>query len=193
MKQATKLTADEFITEYSKLPDAKRYELLEGEIVMSPEPTPYHAQLQVLVLSLLDEYANQRDNAQVFGPTNLVFADDTCVGPDALVVLASDKANVRETKIVGAPSLVIEIVSPSQPHLDLLKKRDLYIRQKVSELWFFDSAEREALFLTRAGSKYREQSLKQGIYHSTVLKGLKFDVGALFALDRKVLRKSTGM
>jgi Uma2 family endonuclease len=193
MKPSTKLTVDEFIEEYSKLPDASRYELQDGEVVVSPEPTPYHGELQGLILYILHMHADDREGMRIFAPTNVAFSDETCRGPDVTVMLPNDKAKITNTKIQGAPSLVVEVVSPGHPHLDLIVKRDLYTSQKVGEIWFIDSVEKEALFLSRSGAKYAERKLKDGIFESRILKGLKLDVGALFALDRKRLRKAAGL
>jgi Uma2 family endonuclease len=193
MKQGTKLTVDEFIAEYSKLPDASRYELQDGEVVVSPEPTPYHGRLQSIILGLLEQYAFIHEDIDVIAPTNIEFSDDTCRGPDITVLLPGSKIKEEASKLVGSPSLIIEIVSPGHPHLDLIVKRDLYTSQKVGEIWFIDSGKKEALFLSRSGAKYAERKMSEGLFESRILKGLKLDVSALFALDRKRLRKAAGL
>jgi len=189
----TKLTVDEFIEEYSQYSNASSYELQDGEVIVSPEPSPVHGKLQFLIAFLLGLYADRHEGIEVLGSTNVEFGPDTCRGPDAIVMLPGSKVREEATKLVGPPALIVEIVSPSHPHLDLIKKRSVYTTAKVGEIWFIDSAEKEALFLSRVGSKYVEQSISHGVFDSRVLKGLKLDVSALFDLNRRQLRKTSGL
>jgi len=195
MKQAVKLTVDEFIEEYSKLPDGWRYELKNGEVVeVSPDAAPYHGEIQAVVLWLLGNATETMDGVSIYGPTNVQLVKDSLgKGPDVTVVTNADKVRNLGTKLLGAPSLVVEIVSPNRPHLDLVEKRALYTDRGVREIWFLDSRTREALFLCRIGSKYKEFRLANGIFTSRSVKGLKVDVAALFDLDRKRLRKAAGL
>ena len=114
-------------------------------------------------------------------------------GPDVTVVTPADKVKRLGTKLVGAPSLVVEIVSPNRPHLDLVEKRALYTDRGIREIWFLDSRTREGLFLCRVGAKYKEIRMAQGVFESRAIKGLKVDVAALFEMDRKRLRKAAGL
>jgi len=195
MPKTARLTVDEFIEEYSKLPDSWRYELKNGEVVtMSPDAAPYHGELQFVVLWLLGIATETREGVFIYGPTNVQLVEDSLgKGPDVTVVTSADKVKRLGTKLVGAPSLVVEIVSPNKPNIDLIEKRDLYTNRGVREIWFLDSRRHEALFLCRSLARYREFRMAQGIFQSRAIKGLKVDVAALFDLDRKQLRKAAGL
>ena len=190
MPKTMKMTVDEFIEEYSKLPDGYRYELQDGEVLLSPEPNPYHARLQALILSLLLDYTDEHPDAVVYAPTNVALTDSTSRGPDATVTLKGDGTVAQDKKIAGTPAVLIEIVSPSNPNYDLIDKRAVYCKQRVPEIWFFDASKAEAIFLSLEGRDYAEQRMSKGIFKSKVLKDMRLDVEALFALDRKRLRKS---
>lgn len=188
-----KLTVDEFIEEYSKLPDAHRYELQDGEVLVSPEPNPYHGRLQALLLAFLVEYVDEHPDAAVYAPTNVALTEITCRGPDATVTLKGDGTVEDAKKITGSPAVLIEIVSPSKPNYDLIDKREVYCKERVPEIWFFDTTKNEAVFLSLGSNGYSEKKMSKGIFRSKVLKDMRLDVEALFALDRKRLRKSAGL
>jgi Uma2 family endonuclease len=189
----TKLTVDEFIEVYSKLPDAHRYELQDGEVLMSPEPTPYHGRLQFVLMAFLAGYTLKHPEVIVFGPTNVALSDDICRGPDITVTAPGDGTLLREKKIEGSPALLIEVVSPSKPSYDLVDKRKTYCSKQVPEIWFLDSAKQEALFLVLDQGLYREQKLSEGVYVCSILPGLSLDVKALFDLDLAQVQKTAGL
>jgi len=189
MKTNTKLTVDEFIEEYSKLSDGRRYELQDGEVLVSPEPGPYHGRIQALLLAFLLEYSDEHAEATIYGPTNVALSTNACRGPDITVTVQGDGAVEHKTKLTGKPAVLIEIVSPSNPSYDLVDKRKAYCNERVPEIWFFDTTSKEALFLTLDKGVYSEHRVSDGIFASKALTGLRIDVAALFELDRKRLMK----
>ena len=190
MLKTGRMTVDEYIEEYSKLPDARRYELIEGEVTMSPEASPFHGELQILLGTLLRLYAARHPGVRVLGPTNVELSEDSCPGPDLTVIAPGDKTRILAKKISGSPTVLIEFVSPGKPNYDLVKKRALYIKSQVPEVWFFDTSKRNAIFLLRERSSYSEQRIEKGVFESRLLPGFCLDVGALFDLDLESLREA---
>jgi len=190
-QRATKLTVDEFLAEYANIDDGNFYELQDGELIVSPPPGSEHGELHMILGWLLGIYEETHPGFRVFDSSGVEFADDTLRGPDVTIVKPEDDIKFIKSRMAGVPSLIIEIVSPYKKRLDLVVKRGLFTSKRVSEIWYLDVDTQEALFLCRSRSGgYAEQKLSSGVFESKVLKGLRVDVAALFALDKKRLRKA---
>jgi Uma2 family endonuclease len=186
---AKHLTVDDFLSACAHLDDGNTYELQNGKVIVSPQPGWQHGELHFCLCWLLGNYEEGTLGVRSFDASGVQLAPDTLRGPDLTVVKDSDAVRFDKSKIVGVPSLVIEIVSPSKPSLDLLLKSGLYRSKGIPEIWFLDVEKKEALFLLKTKKDYAEQRLADGVFESKALKGFKLDVAALFALDKKRLRK----
>jgi len=119
----------------------ERYELIHGEpYLMSPGPTWRH--------QLISERISRRIGVFLEGKTCLLFyapfdvrlnpdtGDDTVVQPDISIIC--DRSKLDDHGCVGAPDLIIEILSPSTSRHDRLVKFNLYLHAKVREYWVVD-------------------------------------------------------
>ena len=191
LRGTSKLSVDEFLREFADVDDGNSHELQDGEVFVAPPPGSAHSELHALVVGLLSIYSGEHAGLRVFDACAIQFAPDTLRAPDVTVVLPGDGVKMSQAALVGTPSLVIEIVSPNKPRLDLVVKRGLFTTVGIPEIWFIDAETREALFLNKLRTgKYTEQKVASGSFHSKVLKGLTLDVTALFDLDKKRLFKS---
>lgn len=191
LRRTSGLTVDEFIAEYADVDDGNLYELQNGEVVVTPPPGAEHGGLHATLNWLLGTYDELHDaGLRIFDGSGIEFSNSTLRGPDISVYKKSDRWRILNGRAIGVPSLIVEIVSPHKPDLDLITKRGLYESEKVSEVWFLDSSRRNALFLFRTRSGYQEQRMSSGIFESKVLKGLRLDVAALFAENKKRIRKT---
>lgn len=125
--------------DYQQLPEGAPYELIHGHLVMSPSPTVRHQDLVLFFASALREYARSGPKGKVsIAPMDVRLADDTVVQPDVLYV-APDRADcIKEQEIDGAPTLIVEVASPSTSHLDAFDKKQLYEAHGVREYWIVD-------------------------------------------------------
>jgi Uma2 family endonuclease len=107
-------------------------------------------------------------------------SDDTVVQPDISVIC--DKEQLGEEGCHGAPSLVVEILSPSNSESEMRRKYELYCEAGVREYWVV-SPERQSVAVYRlAGDEYAFTTLKApGVLASSVLKGLEIDLETVFA------------
>ena len=128
--------------DYRTAPPDRRYELLDGDLVMTPAPNLKHQRVQVRLGEPLARFV--RENALgefFFAPCDVVLSDTDVVQPDLLFVsrerahLLSGGENVR-----GAPDLVVEILSPTTAERDRGYKRALYAKHGVAECWLVDPA-----------------------------------------------------
>ncbi|MBI3895476.1 MAG: Uma2 family endonuclease [Acidobacteria bacterium] len=125
MRQATtKMTYDQ----YCLLPDdGKQYEVIDGELFMTPAPKPKHQKIVLRVAEELDTHVKKNNLGEVFiAPVDILFDQHTVVQPDVLFISSSRLGIVKEEAIEGAPDLVVEVLSPSTFYKDLRKKMTAY-------------------------------------------------------------------
>jgi Uma2 family endonuclease len=131
--------------DYLNLPDdGKVYQIIAGEVFMTPVPTPKHQIITGRIWSALSMFVHACGLGEViFAPCDVVLSDEDVVQPDILFVSAQRGHIIQERYISGPPDLVVEVLSPSTEKLDRVLKRQLYERYGVKELWFVSPEERE--------------------------------------------------
>jgi Uma2 family endonuclease len=127
--------------------DGKLYELIEGELYVSRQPSWDHQFTCVRLFRFLDEWNEQTDLGVVNAAPGLIFAEDDDVAPDVIWISHPKlkQALGDDRKLHSAPELVIEVLSPSQSNQqrDRQAKLNLYSRRGVLEYWIVNGQERE--------------------------------------------------
>ena len=125
--------------DYCRTPDDERYELLDGELFMSPSPNRAHQTICLGLGALLHAFVAEHGRGEIYiAPFDVVLSDTNVVQPD-LLFIANHRAHiVTEDNVQGPPDLVIEILSPSTAERDRSLKRALYARYGVREYWLVD-------------------------------------------------------
>lgn len=127
--------------DYARLPDNHfRYEVIHGELHMSPAPTPMHQDIVTMLAFWLIQHVRQHNLGKVYvSPIDVHLGDlATPVQPDAIFIL-QEKLNIVTRKMVdGAPDLVIEVLSPGTAQYDRTTKFHLYAEAGVREYWLAD-------------------------------------------------------
>ena len=117
-----------------------RYELIEGVPYMMSSPSQAHQTICGALHLQIGAFLRDRPGKVLFAPfdvrLNAADGDDTVVQPDLLIVC--DMAKLDGKSCVGAPDMVIEVLSPSTARLDRLIKLHLYQQAGVSEYWIVD-------------------------------------------------------
>ena len=125
--------------DYMKTSDDERYELLNGELIMSPSPREIHQYISGNLYLVLGAFVRDRSLGRVyFAPFDVVLSDTDVVQPDLLFVSNERAAIITADNIQGAPDLVVEILSPATAERDRTVKLDLYARYGVKEYWIVD-------------------------------------------------------
>jgi Uma2 family endonuclease len=140
--------------DYRSWPDDQRWEIIGGTAFsMTPAPTTRHQKiLHELDRQLGNHFSGK--TCQVFpAPTDVRLSDRDVVQPDLVVVCEPDK--IKETHIDGAPTLVVEILSPSTATFDRSRKLALYARSGVKEVWLITPYPWLAEVFTLEGGSYR--------------------------------------
>jgi Uma2 family endonuclease len=152
--------------DYAALPDdGQRYQLLEGELVMTPSPSRWHQEVsRELEFRLLD-FVRERDLGELYNaPLDVTLDDRNVVQPDILFVSKARAAILQGSRIVGAPDLCVEILSPGTERLDRVRKLELYARFDVTHYWIVDLEARTIEEYVLAGDVYRVRSV--AAYHA---------------------------
>lgn len=119
------------VAELDRMPnDGRRYELVDGVLVVSPRPTPAHQVVAFALASVLDRGCPEQ--WQVVPEPAVLISADTEVAPDVTVVAREQLAGA---KITEAPVLVAEVRSPSTALVDLNRKKAVYERFGVESYW----------------------------------------------------------
>ena len=123
----------------ARLPDdGKRYEILDGELVVSPSPTSGHQHALKQLFLMLQRQLEERGIAEVFfAPLDAILSPQRVLVPDLMIVRRERASIVRERGVEGAPDLVLEVMS-SRPALDRVRKFGIYAKAGVAEYWLVD-------------------------------------------------------
>lgn len=117
----------------------RRYELIDGELLVTPSPTGPHQHLVGLLLGALLPYVDRRTlGVAMTSPADLVLGPPSIVQPDIFVVPASLARPPISLERVTSLLLAVEILSPSSARHDRGTKRRQYQRAGVPEYWIVD-------------------------------------------------------
>ena len=158
--------------------DRKRYEIIGGDLFVSPSPSVAHQEIVLRLGIQLSAFAGISAGKAFVAPLDVVFADDDVVEPDVIFVGADRLGIIAEKNLRGAPSLVIEVLSPSSYDTDPGEKLALYARYGVPEYWIVDP--RTHTIVAHANPKnghyLRHETAHSGCMPSLTLEGLTLTV-----------------
>jgi len=127
-----------------------RWELIDGEVWdMTPAPSRLHQEISINFSSFLHNFFQNKNCFVYAAPFDVRLPDSnnaedyaitTVVQPDISVIC--DQSKLDDRGCVGAPDLIIEILSPSTAAKDLKVKRALYEKHGVQEYWLVHPTDR---------------------------------------------------
>lgn len=119
--------------------DGNRYELVDGELLVSPGPRGAHQAGVAELFRLVDPYARAHKIGRVcFSPADLDFRSGQLLQPDLFVGARVGSRDPVDWTDYGIPLLVAEVLSPSTAHHDRVTKRWYYQRAGVPVYWIID-------------------------------------------------------
>ncbi|MBI5756214.1 MAG: Uma2 family endonuclease [Nitrospirae bacterium] len=172
------------IEDYMKTPDDERYELIEGELLMTPSPNTWHQRILGRLHLKITQYLIEKNMGEVFlSPYDVVLDNDNVFEPDIIFVSKERYGIITAANIKGAPDLVIEILSPSTAYRDLVKKKRLYAQFGVQEYWIVDPEEETVEVYTLQQHQFELNASYQedGIVTSPRLPDLQISLRDIFA------------
>ena len=137
MPQATQEWTAEMVR---ALPDdGKRYEVIDGELFVTPAPRLLHQRAVTEILFPIREYVRRNHIGEALSsPADIEFDPKTLVQPDVFVAPLIQGRRPRTWKEVTGLVLAIEVLSPSSARADRVVKRRRYQRAAVPEYWVVD-------------------------------------------------------
>lgn len=176
----TRVTA----AEYFQLPVTNLpMQLLDGEVIEMPSPEVIHQRLIRRLVRVLDRIVDQIAGEVFVSPLDVKLDEDNVPQPDIFWVAADGRCKPDErNRLVGAPDLIVEVLSPSTARYDRTTKFLLYEKHGVREYWIIDPR-RQYLEVWRLE---QNEYVLQGSYGmgeqfvSTVLNGVTVDLSTVF-------------
>jgi len=130
------------VDDLEQLPDdGNRYEILHGELLVTPLPTWGHQGVAVRLTWLLHNWCRTHPDWSIRAPGGVYISQTTWLEPDVGVYRAPDLADLS-WKALPPPVLVVEVLSPSTKSRDRFRKRPAYLHHGVGELWTVDAQAR---------------------------------------------------
>jgi Uma2 family endonuclease len=178
-KPSIKLTVKDYMT----TPEDKRYQLLDGELILAPSPTERHQSIAAQLFVAVHRYVRDNSLGRVwFAPLDVVLSNHDVAQPDILFVSNARSGIITEANIQGGPDLVVEVLSPATSGYDRGYKQVLYSRHGVREYWLVDPGAETVEVLAQ---DQRGMAL-HATYHvgetltSPLLIGLSIDLAQIF-------------
>jgi Uma2 family endonuclease len=160
-----------------------RLELIEGELVVTPSPTPLHQLVVHRLAVMLDRVIVEPHLGLVLeAPLDAYLDERNILQPDLVVLLHDRKDLFGSAKLEGAPNLAIEVISPSTGRRDRGIKRDLYARNGVPGYWVVDAETKTVtVFSDPEEGRYRSETVSSDTAVSATIPNVTADLAALFA------------
>ena len=130
-------TEEEFYAARDAAPPGERWELVDGEVLVTPSPHWVHQRIIARLFSLILEYVSAQKLGEAFpSPLDVKLEPGLVLQPDLLVVPPGELR--RRSDVIRHLVLAIEVMSPSSARHDRVRKRPAYQRNRVSEYWIVD-------------------------------------------------------
>ena len=175
--------------DYLELPDDRnRYEILQGELIMSPAPVTIHQKISMILINFLFNYTSKKHMGSVFhAPYDVILSDINILQPDVIFVSNANKKIITEKNIQGAPDLVIEILSLATAYHDLIEKKEIYQSAGVKEYWIVDPKMQWIEVYVLEEGKYHlfQRAEKSGTVQSKILAGFEIPLAKIFEQEEK--------
>jgi Uma2 family endonuclease len=139
------------------------------------------------VFTILKAYFRETDpgGLLLFAPVDVTLGDITVVQPDILHISKQRREIIKDLRIDGAPTLAVEILSPSTRRKDCVKKLQIYRKAGVKHYWFVDPEDKilQAFVLNDNGYALVAIGERDDIVSHPELPGLQIPLPVLWNMD----------
>jgi Uma2 family endonuclease len=119
--------------------DGKRYEVLDGELFVTPAPSLRHQVAATALWARLDPYVRLHSlGIALVSPADIEFSPRRLVQPDVFVAPMTAGRRPRDWRDISSLLLAVEVLSPSTARADRQRKRRIYQSERVPEYWIVD-------------------------------------------------------
>ncbi len=171
-------------SDYLKLPeDGIRYEILNGELFMSPAPTTGHQLTLKRFLVAIENFLEKDPVGEVLpAPTDVILSEINILQPDIVFITRERFDILTDANIQGAPDLVVEVLSRGTAKRDRQEKLTQYSRFEVQEYWMVDHERRwvEVWRREKGALHLHKRLAEHQILTTPLLPGLKIRLAKIF-------------
>ena len=179
MKVATKkITYEKF---KDMVHEDQKAHLINGEIFMETPASFVHEKLFWKLGFVLRGYVSAMGLGVVLGSRTLVKIDEyNAFEPDLLFISKDRLGIIKDYEILGAPDMVVEIISKSSRREDRVEKFLGYERIGVKEYWLIDPEKRVVEFYELKENKFSEMNVEDDIFRSKAVPGFWLKISWIF-------------
>ncbi len=153
--------------DYMNLPEGAPYQLINGELIMSPAPKANHQRIIGRLFNLLYDFVNANNMGEVIiSPMDVHFDEENIFQPDILFVSKESKNCRIEDWVYDAPDLIIEVLSESDSYYDTKKKLRVYEKYGVKEYFIVDPNDKEVIAYMLHNHQFKQIYKETGIIRS---------------------------
>ncbi|MGZ4159193.1 MAG: Uma2 family endonuclease [Neobacillus sp.] len=161
-------------------------EYIDGMVYMTPSPSTEHQRISKKLLIQFDQFLNEKSSEVFHAPFDIELKTENMeeskiVIPDLSVIC--DKSGFTESRYIGVPTLIVEILSPSNQSHDLITKLNLYMNFGVNEYWIVNPMLHSVtVYSLNKERLYEQHDIKTagGIITSKFLQGFSVDLKEIF-------------
>lgn len=139
LPQAKRYTYEEFLAIDKNCEDT--LEFIDGEIFNQASPSTAHQTISVNLTVELGSYFKGKTCRVFHAPYDVILKNDKEENPSKVIpdiAVICHKEGINDKNYIGVPTLIIEILSPSNEAHDLITKMNLYQRFGVKEYWIIN-------------------------------------------------------
>jgi Uma2 family endonuclease len=169
--------------DYARLPDERRYEVIDGELYLTPAPTPYHQLVSGRIERLLQDHLEKAElGILIHAPCDVVLSQFDVLQPDIFFISTGRMGVIGEKYISDAPDLVVEVLSPGTLKRDRFVKAKRYARFGVREMWIADPRKKTIEVFVNTDDGFRREAIytAEEVLRSPLLPGLEVPLARVF-------------
>jgi Uma2 family endonuclease len=146
------------VQDYKQLPEGSLYQLINGELIMTPAPRRIHQKLIGEIFKQVAVYLDSNPLGEAYiAPFDVYLDDENVVQPDICFIAQRNISILGDDGASGVPDMVIELLSPSNAYYDLRAKLQLYEKYGVKEYFIVDPEDDMVIAYKLIDGKYKEQ------------------------------------
>ncbi|MBI4691626.1 MAG: Uma2 family endonuclease [Nitrospirae bacterium] len=170
------------IRDYKLLPEGSPYQLIKGELIMTPAPSPRHQIILGNIVEKVKQFTKD-SGTTIFSPIDVYLGEENAFQPDMVFIQKDRGEIIKGDGIYGSPDLIVEILSPSSAYYDLKKKFNVYEKHGVREYWIVDPEMKGVdVFLLKADGNFELASkvYESGKVKSEIINGFEITLEEIF-------------
>ncbi len=157
--------------DYFNLPEGSPYQLIEGELIMTPSPFTEHQAISRNLEMLIFNHTKQNKSGFVYyAPIDVYLDNNNAYQPDIIFISNKNKGIIKKSGIDGAPDLVIEILSQSNAYYDKKVKKDVYERNGVMEYITVEPKTKSIDIFERTDENLKSEETNRGFSEASSIK-----------------------